>query len=140
MSIGPCKTPELHTLPGHEDARGKLFFGEIDKDWDFEVKRVYFSTDFKGGTLRGGHAHKNLDQVILCISGAFTVMTDNGFGEKLSFTLDQPGQALRLHSPVWREIKSERDDAIFVVLASQIYTPADYMREYEEFVGYAKGE
>jgi dTDP-4-dehydrorhamnose 3,5-epimerase-like enzyme len=133
MSAFICKSPERLTLSQYTDERGHLYFGEIDKDWDFAIKRIYFAKDFTKGTLRGGHAHKNLQQIIIVLSGKIEVKTDNGRGQKESWVLEEAGAALRLYPPVWREIISHSDDALFIVLASHPYEAEDYIRHYEDF-------
>ena len=130
------KAPELLDLDRHQDGRGQLIFGEIGKNWDFDVKRIYFSTGFEKDIIRGAHAHKNLDQVLIAISGSFTVKTEDNNGDIKSWELREAGQALRIYSPTWREVISHSDDAIFLVLASDIYDENDYIRDYNEFKEY----
>lgn len=133
-----AQSPYVLQLPNHRDNRGGLFFGQMPDQWDFEVKRIYFCDDFNDGTTRGGHAHKQLDQVIVCVSGSFDIMTDNGAGERHVWQLGTTGQALRIYSPTWREIISKSDDAIYLCLASECYDAGDYIRDYESFVHYVR--
>ena len=138
MTLTLCKPPEFKTLSSHTDERGTLHFGEIENDWDFDIKRIYFSSGFSKDTIRGGHAHKNLQQVLICMSGSFEVLTDNGAGDRKTWLFERPGQALRLHSPVWRELKSLSNDAVFLSLASAPYDADDYIREYDAFLSYVE--
>lgn len=130
------KSPQLLYLDQHVDGRGQLFFGEIGKNWDFDVKRIYFSTGFEKDVVRGAHAHKNLDQVFILVSGSMSVKTEDQNGDVKLWTLDRAGTALRIYSPTWREVTSHSDHSIFLVLASEIYDENDYIRDYDEFKKY----
>ncbi len=135
-----ARPPKLIQMDRHADDRGGLIVGQMTDHWDFEVKRIYFVQDFEEGTLRGAHAHKQLQQVMIAISGAVEVTTDDGADGHHTWVLDNPQNALRLYPPVWREIKSLSEDAVFLVLASAPYDAEDYINDYEAFVAYVAEE
>jgi len=134
--VNNCKLPELIKLKTFSDERGSLSFGEKEADWDFDIKRIYYLYSIPEGMERGGHAHKALEQVLIPISGSFTVVTDDGAGNIQEWEMNKPNQALRLHSPIWREIKDFSNDGVCLVLASDLYKEDDYIKDYDEFLGY----
>ena len=99
----------------------------------FEVKRVYYLYDIPGGAERGGHAHKNLQQLIIAASGSFTVVLDDG-KTKRSVSLNRPYQGLLIVPGIWRELVDFSSGAICLVLASEKYDESDYIREYNDFL------
>lgn len=119
----------------HGDDRGTLVAIEACKDIPFEVKRVYYMYDTTEGTRRGHHAHKALKQVLICVHGSCTIMLDDGT-ERVDVLLDKPNVGLYVDSVVWREMHSFSPDAVLMVLASEYYTEADYIRDYDAFLAY----
>ena len=118
----------------HGDPRGKLIALEaLSAQIPFEVKRVYYIYDTTPGTVRGNHAHKNLEQVLICVSGACTIMCEMPDGAKTEHRLDWPDKGLMISGLVWREMKEFSKDAVLLVLASEHYTEADYVRDYDDF-------
>ena len=116
------------------DARGQLIALEgSSEEIPFEVKRVYYIYDTTPGTVRGKHAHKNLEQVLICVSGACTIMCEMPDGAKTEHRLDWPDKGLMISGLVWREMKEFSKDAVLLVLASEHYTEADYVRNYDDF-------
>ncbi|HDB1444045.1 TPA: WxcM-like domain-containing protein [Vibrio cholerae] len=101
----------------------------------FDIKRVYYIFDTKDGTSRGFHAHKDLQQVVVCISGSCRFVVDDGQSRK-EYLLDSPHKGLHLRSPLWREMHDFSDDCVLVVLASDFYNSSDYIKEYDEFKTY----
>jgi dTDP-4-dehydrorhamnose 3,5-epimerase-like enzyme len=101
----------------------------------FEVKRVYYLYDVPGGSERGGHAHKDLKQFIIAVSGAFDVLLDDGTNKK-NVHLDRPYNALYIVPGIWRELLNFSSGAICLVLASEVYYENDYLRVYEDFIKY----
>jgi len=99
----------------------------------FDVKRVYYLYDIPGGESRGGHAHKQLRQLIVAASGSFNVMLDDGVNKK-SFTLNRPDYGLLVVPGIWRELKEFSSGAICLVLASHTYDESDYIRDYQNFI------
>ena len=100
-------------------------------------QRLYYLYDVPGGVSRGGHAHKGLYQLVIAASGCFTVTLDDGM-EKKTFTLNRPYQGLLIKPGIWRELDDFSSGSVCLVLASEKYDEADYIRTYEEFVEYRK--
>lgn len=117
----------------HSDRKGNLTVVENGKTLPFDVKRTYFLYDVPGGESRGAHAHKNLEQLIVAVSGSFTVTLDDGTSKR-SFFLNRPYQGLYVKPGMWRDLSDFSSGAVCMVLASEVYQKEDYIREYEEFV------
>ncbi len=116
----------------HSQRKGDISVVENGKEVPFDVKRIYYLYDVPGGADRGGHAHKELYQLIIAASGSFTVELDDG-KEKKPFTLNRPYQGLLVKPGIWRTLTDFSGGSICVVLASELYDPNDYIREYKEF-------
>ena len=101
----------------------------------FDPKRVYYLYDVPSGTDRGGHAHKQLQQLMVAVSGSFEVVINDGKTEK-AIRLDQPNQGLYFPPGLWRELKEFSGGAICLVLASEDYNEADYIRTIAEFANW----
>lgn len=101
----------------------------------FPIKRAYWIYDVPGGESRGGHAHKRLQQVIIAVSGSFTVNLDNGKEQK-HFLLNRPDQGLFLDKEIWRTLDDFSSGAVCLVLASERYDSEDYLYDYNEFIEY----
>ena len=117
----------------HGDDRGMLVALEEFKDIPFEIKRVYYMYDTKEGVHRGFHAHKNLQQILICIHGSCKVLLDNG-SEKKIVSLEKPYEGLYVSNNMWREMYDFSPDAVLMVLASEIYKEEDYICEYDSFL------
>ena len=128
--INHCKLIEL---PKFNDARGNLSFIEGGQHIPFDIKRVYYLYDVPGGSDRGSHAHKNLHQFIVAMSGSFDVVLDDG-KEKKRFHLNRSYSGLYVCPMMWRDLDNFSSGSVCVVLASAHYDPADYIRNYEEFL------
>ncbi|WP_367362451.1 FdtA/QdtA family cupin domain-containing protein [Mesotoga sp.] len=116
---------------------GTLVFFEAEKDIPFDFKRVYYTYGVKEGIIRGHHAHKALEQLLICVYGAIEVMCDNG--EKNEYTvLDDPAKGLYVGPGIWHTIKWLRNDSVLLVLASEYYDESDYIRDYDEFIRLVK--
>lgn len=131
------ENPHIINLKRIYDHRGNLSVVEQFKDIPFEVKRVYWTYDVPGGESRGGHAHRDLRQLIVAVSGSFTVSTDDGTN-KNTFFLNHPYRGLLLPSGVWRTIDDFSSGAVCLVLASDFFSEEDYIRDYDEFLQYVK--
>lgn len=116
----------------HGDERGQLVALEEHRDIPFEIKRVYYLYDTKEGVHRGFHAHKSLEQILVCVHGSCKVLLDNGF-EKKVVPLERPYEGVFVSSGMWREMYDFSSDAVLLVLASELYDEADYIRDYDEF-------
>jgi dTDP-4-dehydrorhamnose 3,5-epimerase-like enzyme len=121
----------------HGDERGQLVALEEYIDIPFEMKRVYFMYDTKDGVIRGHHAHKSLEQILICIHGSCKVRLDNG-KEKKVIPLEKPYEGLYVSNSMWREMFDFSSDAVLMVLASELYEESDYIRDYDEFLEYVK--
>lgn len=117
----------------HGDERGMLVALEEHKDIPFEIKRVYYMYDTKEGVRRGFHAHKSLEQILICIHGSCKILMDNG-KEKKIVSLEKPYEGLYISNAIWREMYDFSPDAVLMVLASDIYREEDYIRDYDEFL------
>lgn len=117
----------------HGDERGQLVALEEFKDIPFEIRRVFFMYDTKEGVHRGFHAHKALEQIMICIHGSCKVLLDNGTDQKRVF-LEKPYEGLYISHEIWREMYDFSEDAVLMVLASESYQEEDYIRDYEEFL------
>lgn len=123
-------------LPKIQNRAGNITALENLNDIPFEVKRVYYLYDIPGGEDRGGHAHKNLQQFIISVSGAFDVLIDDGTNQKV-FRLDRPFFALHIVPGIWRELLNFSSGAICLVIASDIYNESDYIRYYQKYLKFA---
>ena len=121
----------------HGDERGMLIALEENKDIPFAIKRVYYMYDTKKDIHRGFHAHKNLEQILVCVSGSCKVRLDNGYESKV-VTLETPYEGLYISKSMWREMFDFSEDAVLMVLASELYDEADYIRNYDEFLEFVK--
>lgn len=130
-SVRPIDFPKLG------DDRGGLISLETKKLIPFEIKRVYFIYGTRDGVSRGFHAHKELQQVALCVSGRCRMLFDDGF-ERESLWLDSPEKGVLIGSLVWREMIDFSSDCVLLVLASEHYKEDDYIRDYEEFLTFVK--
>lgn len=117
----------------HGDERGQLISLEEYNDIPFEIKRVYYMYDTIKGVVRGHHAHKSLEQILICIHGSCKVRLDNG-KEKKVVNLEKPYEGLYVANNIWREMYDFSSDAVLMVLASEIYDEKDYIRNYDEFI------
>lgn len=124
-------------LPKITDPRGNLTVAEQMKNVPFDIKRVYWTYDVPGGESRGGHAHKNLYQLVVAMSGSFTVTLDNG-KERETVLLNHPWQGLLIEPGTWRTLDDFSSGAVCMVLASELYDEDDYIYEYEDFIDYVK--
>lgn len=119
----------------HGDERGLLIALEEYKDIPFEIKRVYYMYDTVEGVRRGFHAHKSLEQILICINGTCKVLLDNG-KEKKIVSLEKRYEGLYVSKDMWREMYDFSPDAVLMVLASEYYNEEDYIRNYDEFIKY----
>ena len=117
----------------HGDERGQLVALEEHKDIPFEIKRVYYMYDTGKGVTRGQHAHKSLEQILICTHGSCKLMLDNG-KEKKIVSLEKPYEGLYISNNIWREMYDFSSDAVLMVLASDVYKEEDYIRNYDEFL------
>lgn len=129
----------LVELPKITDHRGSISFGEVGKEFPFEIKRIYYLYHTTDQANRGAHAHKTLQQVVIAISGSFDFILDDGH-EKKTFRLDKPWQGLYVPTMLWRDITNFSHDSVCLVLASDHFTEDDYYRNYQEFLDAVKNQ
>ena len=126
-----------YIFQAHGDERGQLIALEEFKDIPFKIKRVYYMYDTGEGVVRGCHAHKSLQQILICIHGSCKIKLDNGDETKI-IPLEKPYEGLYVSNAMWREMYDFSKDAVLLVLASEPYDEADYIRSYDEFLEYVK--
>jgi hypothetical protein len=132
MPLSDCKILDLPKV-GDPRARGNLTFIEGGLHVPFPIRRAYYLYDVPGGAERGGHAHKDLHQLIIALSGSFDVVLDDG-REKRRIPLNRPYHGLYVCPHIWRELDNFSTGAVCLVLASEFYSEADYWRDYGEFL------
>lgn len=115
------------------DDRGSLVALESFGNVPFEVKRVYYIYGTAQEAVRGKHAHKKLEQMIVCVSGSCDFILDDGRNKNIVH-LDNPAQGLYLKNTIWREFTNFSKDCVLVVLASEHYDESDYFRNYDDFL------
>lgn len=120
-------------LPQVHDPRGDLTFVEGGDHIPFNIARVYYLYNVPVDAERGGHAHKELEQVVFALSGSFRMKVDNGY-EKTEYWLRDPRKGLYISNLIWREMDSFSQGAVCMVLASHRYDEADYYRDYASFL------
>lgn len=124
---------ELLELPARGDERGKLFVLEGAICFPVGLKRVYYLTGTKSGVSRGFHAHKELEQVAVCVAGSCRMLLDDG-ERKDEVILDSPNKAVRISKMIWHEMHDFTSDCILLVMASDEYDERDYIRNYADFL------
>ena len=130
MSLG-----KIIELPRITDPRGNLTVAEANKNIPFDIKRVYWLYDVPGGECRGGHAHKQIKEILIAVSGSFHGTLDNG-KEKQTFLLNHPYQGLLIDTKTWRTLDDFSSGAVCVVLASDFYDENDSIYDYNDFLQY----
>ena len=127
--IDKCR---IINFPVVAEARGNLTFIEENKHVPFSIKRVYYLYDVPSGAARGGHAHKELQQVIIALSGSFDVIVDYG-NEREIFSLNRPNLGLYIPPGVWREIENFSSNSVALMVVPEFYDENDYLRDYSIF-------
>jgi len=133
MSIDFCK---IIDLPKISDPRGNISFVEGGQHIPFDIRRVYYLYDVPGGADRGSHAHKNLHQFIIAMSGSFDVVLDDGMKKK-RFHMNRSYNGLYVCPMMWRDLDNFSSGSVCMVLASEHYDETDYIRDYLQFVSLA---
>lgn len=129
------KGVQIISIPKIEERRGNLSVIENDTI-PFDIKRVYYLYDVPTGSERGGHAHKNLQQFLVALSGSFDVVLNDGKEEQI-ITLNKPFEGLLINSGIWRELRNFSSGSICLVVASEVYIEDDYIRDFDEFIKYS---
>ncbi|RKS17517.1 WxcM-like protein [Flavobacterium endophyticum] len=125
---------EIIEIPKIEDYRGNIAVIENDVV-PFDIKRVYYLFDVPSNSHRGGHAHKNLIQLLIPLSGSFDVVLNDG-RENQIITLNKPDKGLLIKPTIWRELENFSSGAVCLVIASEVYEEDDYIRELDQFLAY----
>lgn len=112
---------------------GNITIVEGQTNTPFNIKRIYYLYDIPGGEDRGGHAHKELYQLIVAASGSFNLLLDDGKNKKI-VTLNRPDYGLMVVPGIWRELMEFSSGAICLVLASEVYHESDYIRDHSDFI------
>ena len=118
---------------------GNLCFIEKLGKMPFQFKRIYYIYDVACGTIRGHHAHKRLEQMLICVYGSIEIVLDDG-NVTQTITLDDPSKGLYVGPKMWHTMKWLKDDSVLLALASDYYDESDYIRNYDEFLNYIKKE
>ena len=125
-------TPTVINFKSLGDERGSLIAIEAEKSVPFEVRRVYYIFGTNEGVERGFHAHRNLNQVAVAVTGSCEMVLDDGECET-SVLLDSAQKGVLIGPGVWRVMRNFSSDCVLLVLADQHYEEADYIRDYKEF-------
>lgn len=120
-------------LPKIADVRGNLTVIESAQTIPFEIKRIYYLYDIPAGATRAGHAHKELSQIFVALSGSFNILLNDG-NESKEFQLNRPYQGLYVCPMIWRELSNFSSGSVCLVLASEFYSEEDYYRDYDTFI------
>ena len=138
MKSRTIENVEIISIPKIVDEKGRGKLSVIEKSIiPFEIKRVYYLYDVPSDAFRGGHAHKNLFQFMIPLSGSFEVSIDDGSNSK-KIMLNKPNQGLLIPSGIWREMDNFSAGSVCLVLASEVYDESDYFRDYNSFQDYKK--
>ena len=138
MKSRSIENVEIISIPKIVDDKGRGKLSVIEKSIvPFEIKRVYYLYDVQSDAFRGGHAHKDLYQFMIPLSGSFEVSIDDGFNSK-KIMLNKPDQGLLIPSGIWREMDNFSAGSVCLVLASEVYDESDYFRDYNSFQDYKK--
>jgi WxcM-like, C-terminal len=129
----PAPLAKFIDLPVIRDPRGNLSFVESEVHVPFKIERVYYLYDVPGGSVRAGHAHKVLHQLLLPIAGSFDVRLFDGVSEEV-VTLNRPNRGLHIGPMMWRELENFSSGSVCVVLASTPYDESDYYRDMDDFL------
>lgn len=127
------KEVRIIELPKFLDARGNLSFAQNNTHIPFEIKRTYWLYDVPGGESRGGHAYRETEEFVIALSGSFDVIVDDG-KDKKTFHLNRSYYGLYIPKGMWREMDNFSTNSLALEFASTNYDPADYIRDYDEFL------
>ena len=135
MPLSDCKLLPLRKII---DPRGALTSIEASQDIPFEIKRIYYLYDIPGGSTRAGHAHRNLHQLFIAMSGSFDVLLKDGTAEQ-RYHMNRSYTGLYVPPMMWRDIDNFSSGSVCLVLASEHYDEADYIRNYPDYIAAVTG-
>ncbi len=124
---------QLIKLPKILDERGNLSFFENDNQIPFTIRRAYWIYDVPGGEVRGGHAYKSLQEVIVALSGSFDLVLNDGVNQKV-FTLNRSYNAIYIPKTIWRHMENFSTNSLALIVADQAYNENEYIRSFEDFI------
>ena len=130
------KIPKIINLPKFEDPRGSLSFIEQFNHIPFKIERTYWIYDVPGGQIRGGHAFKEQQELIVALSGSFDIVVDNG-KEKQTYSLNRSYYGLYVPAELWRQMENFSTNSLALVLSSTHFNVDDYIYDYKEFLNYS---
>jgi oxalate decarboxylase/phosphoglucose isomerase-like protein (cupin superfamily) len=130
LGVATCRLLEL---PLARDPRGRLTYVEEQRDVPIPIMRVYFIAEVPAGEQRAGHAHRRIEEIIVCAAGSVRITVDDGHG-RAEVTLDRPDRGLYIPTRVWHEVAGFSAGAVVLGLASLPYDDADHVRDYDEFL------
>jgi hypothetical protein len=125
----------LINLPKIQSRSGNITPVQNSIEIPFDIKRIYYLYDIPGGESRGAHGHKQLEQIVIAASGSFDITISDGIKEK-TFSLNRPYIGLNIKPGLWRDLSNFSSGAICLVMASESYNEADYIRDYDEFINF----
>ena len=128
--------PSFINLPRIKSEKGSLTYIQDPDHIPFPIKRIYYLYDVPTGENRGAHAHKDLEQVFIALSGSFKVQLDDGLEFKQEYTLSSPEKGLYIPKGYWRDLGTFLSGSVCLVIASQKYLENDYIRNYNDFIKY----
>lgn len=128
---------EIHQFKNLSDERGSLVSIESNKNIPFDIKRIYYMYGCASNEPRGFHAHKQLQQIAIAISGSCKILLDDGVNKEW-VDLNSPEKGVYIGNMIWREMHDFSDDCILMVLADEYYNEADYIRDYDNFISQVK--
>lgn len=129
---------EIISLPKIEDLRGNIAVIE-NEAIPFEIKRVYYLFDVPSSARRGGHAHKELWELLIPLSGSFDVGLNDGSQTK-TVTLNKPDKGLLIRSGIWRELENFSSGSVCLVIASEVFDESDYIRDFDDFLAHVRNK
>ncbi|MDA8624026.1 FdtA/QdtA family cupin domain-containing protein [Alphaproteobacteria bacterium] len=122
----------LIDLPSFDDSRGSLIAIEATKDIPFDIRRIYYIFNSENCASRGFHAHKDLEQLAICVSGRCDIVLDDG-EQRETVSLTSPKEGLLIGSMIWREMHNFSNDCVLLILANSQFDESDYIRSYDDF-------
>lgn len=131
------KEPQIIHFPKINDPRGNLTFFQ---NWDqipFEIKRTFWTYDVPSGEIRGGHAYKLQNEIIIALSGSFDVVLTSIDSSKKVFSLNRSNFGLYVPSNNWRHIENFSTNAVVLHISDKFFEEADYIRNFEDFINYS---